>query len=175
MGCPATVAAGQRWCEFVRLSRHEQEMEQPSGRIANADQLGAKAAARSAQHFAALGNLANESQTQHRCLPGRAPDRSTAEPQIRMVAIAKFGRDRTPFHAIVDPPNNRFDRPAVLSPRPCATNVGAPRPPSQICPLRVRQNLHRLSTPTIKPISCTVAAASPEMRTDPSLDWRPSR
>ena len=65
---------GQRWCEFVRLSRHEQEVEQPSGRIADTDQLGAKAATRPTQCFAAISDLANESQTQRRSLPGRAPD-----------------------------------------------------------------------------------------------------
>src|SRR3954468_19021125 len=96
-------------------------------------------------------------------------DRPTAEAQIGMVPIAEFGRDRTPFRAIVDAPNDRFDRATVFSPRSCATNVGRRDRRLKFRPLRVRKNLHRLSTPTIKPISCAVVAASQEMRTDPSL------
>src|SRR3954462_13552087 len=52
-------------------------------------------------------------------------DRPTAEAQIGMVPIAEFGRDRTPFRAIVDAPDDRFDRATVFSPRSCATNVAA--------------------------------------------------
>src|SRR3954449_11849411 len=94
-------------------------------------------------------------------------DRPTAEPQIRMVPIAEFGRDRTPFRAIIYPPDDRFDGTTVFSPRPCATDAGRRDRRLEFRPLRVRQNLHRLSTPTIKPISCAVVAASQEMRTDP--------
>src|SRR4051794_37711130 len=94
-------------------------------------------------------------------------DRPTAEPQIGMVPIAKFRWDRTPFRAIVDPPDDRFDSTTVFSPRPCTTDVGRRDRRLEFRPLRARQNLHRLSTPTIKQISCAVAAASHEMRTDP--------
>src|SRR4051794_12363739 len=87
-------------------------------------------------------------------------DRPTAEPQIRMVPIAEFGRDRTPFRAIIYPPDDRFDGTTVFSPRPCATNVSRRDRRLEFRPLRVRQNLHRLSTPTIKRTSCGETACA---------------
>src|SRR3954454_24883939 len=86
-----------------------------------------------------------------------------------MMPIAEFGRDRTPFRAIVDAPDDRFDRATLLSPRPCTTDLGSRNRRLEFRPLRVRQNLHRLSSPTSKPISPPVAAASHQMRTDPRL------
>src|SRR3954447_12579451 len=85
-----------------------------------------------------------------------------------MVPIAEFGRDRTPFRAIVDAPDDRFDRTTVFSPRPRATNVRRRDRRLKFRPLRVCQDLHHLSTPTTKSIRCAVVAASQEMRTGPS-------
>src|SRR5690349_14759904 len=97
-----------------------------------------------------------------------APALPKIEPHIRMVPIAISGRAATPFSAIVFTPDDRFHRPSIFQPWPCATNVGRRDRRLDFRPLRVRQNLHRLSTPTLKPISCTVVAASQEMRTGPS-------
>src|SRR3954471_3470481 len=84
-----------------------------------------------------------------------------------MVPIAEFGRDGTPFRAIVDAPDDRFDRTTVFSPRPRATNVRRRDRRLKFRPLRVCQDLHHLSTPTTKSIRCAVVAASQEMRTGP--------
>ena len=46
----------------------------PPGGITDTHELGAEATTRPTQRFDAIGSVANESQTQHRSLPGRAPD-----------------------------------------------------------------------------------------------------
>ncbi len=60
------------------LAGCQQEVYQPSGRIADTDDLGAKPTPRSAQRLAFVGYIASESQTQSRslpkALPGRAPE-----------------------------------------------------------------------------------------------------
>ncbi len=60
------------------LARHQQEVDQPSGRIAHTDDLGAEAPARTTQRFSGPRNVASESQTQlgalTDALPVRAPD-----------------------------------------------------------------------------------------------------
>ena len=60
------------------LAGYQQEVDQPSRRIADADDLGAKTTSRPAQRFAFTGHAASESQPQSRSLPevlpGRAPD-----------------------------------------------------------------------------------------------------
>lgn len=58
----------------MRLARRQQKVHQTSGRIAYAHDLGAEAAARATQRFAAMARAANESQTQLGSLPGRAPE-----------------------------------------------------------------------------------------------------
>src|SRR3954470_10086601 len=104
-----------------------------------------------------------------------------------MVPIAEFGRDRTPFRAIVDAPDDRLDRTTVFSPRPRATNVRRRDRRLKFRPLRVCHDSHHLAPTTTKPIRCPVVAASQQMRTGPSqsfattrhgykqmLDWMPA-
>jgi hypothetical protein len=39
-----------------------------------------------------------------------APHRTTTETQIGVAPVTEFGGDRTPFSAVVEPPNDRLDR-----------------------------------------------------------------
>src|SRR4051794_25760625 len=91
----------------------------------------------------------------HDLVPHSA-DSPAAEPQVGMMPIAKLGRDRAPLGAIVEPPNDRLDRAPILGPGPCATNVRGRNRRLELGPLGIRQNLHRLSTPTAKQISRAV-------------------
>src|SRR6185437_7139097 len=52
-----------------------------------------------------------------------AAHRPAAKPQVGMVPIAQFSRDRPPFGTVVEPPDNRFNRAPILLARPRTTNV----------------------------------------------------
>ena len=72
-GLGQTLQKGQRWRKLVRLSGDQEKIHQPAGGVADADDLGAEPAARTAQGFRLAGGAANESQTHRRRLLGRAP------------------------------------------------------------------------------------------------------
>ncbi len=99
----------QRRRQLVRLTRQQKEINQTPGGVTHADDLGAETAARAAQRFAPMAQAANESQTQLRPLPGRAPetflmrarDRSVhaGERQLRLSLRHDLSHDLVPYAA----------------------------------------------------------------------------
>src|SRR5260370_12637447 len=52
-----------------------------------------------------------------------AANRPTPKAQIRVMPVAELRGDRTPFGAVVEPPDDRFDRAPILGAWTRATNV----------------------------------------------------
>src|SRR6185437_721568 len=100
-----------------------------------------------------------------------AAHRPAAKPQVGMVPIAQFSRDRPPFGTVVEPPDNRFNRAPILLAGPRATNLHRHNRRFELRPLGIRQDLHRLATPMPNKISRPVTSASHQLRTDPKLLW----
>src|SRR6185437_1208875 len=105
-----------------------------------------------------------------------AAHRPAAKPQVGMVPIAQFSRDRPPFGTVVEPPDNRFNRAPILLAGPRATNLHRHNRRFELRPLGIRQDLHRLATPMPNKISRPVTSASHQLRTDPRYGlWRAHR
>jgi hypothetical protein len=104
-----------------------------------------------------------------------AAQRPTPEAQIRVMPVAKFGRDRSPFGAIVQPPDDRLDRAPILAAWTGTTNVGRSNRCFEFRPLGIRQNTRCLSPPRHNHIRGFVTKASQEMRTDPNPSYSQAR
>jgi hypothetical protein len=112
--------------------------------------------------------LSLSDQVRHDLVP-HAPHSPSAEAQVGMVPVAQFGWDRTPLRPVVETPDNRLDRAAILGPRTGSTNLSRRDRYFELCPLGIGQDLNRLYAHTTKQITFLVTASSHEMRTDPRV------
>src|SRR5579859_7502745 len=96
-----------------------------------------------------------------------AAHRPAPKAQVGVVPVAQFRRDGTPLGAVVQPPDDRLDRPSILDPWPRPTDLHRDDRRFKLRPLGIGQDLHRLSSANPNHTTPSVAAASHEMRTGP--------
>src|SRR5712664_598496 len=96
-----------------------------------------------------------------------AANRPTPKAQIRVMSVAQLRGDRTPFCAVVEPPDDRFDRAPILGAWTRAANVRRCDRGFKFRQLGIRKDRHLVSPPMPNEIRRVVISASHEMRTGP--------